>query len=81
MAVLLGELVEGLAEYVQALDAAAWTGDQAAEAAKLFARAQRLAGTGLAMAGRRATECQTHVRSGHRNEAEWLGDGGRNASG
>src|SRR5215472_5933170 len=68
----LAELVDDFADYVESLDADAWTGDQASEAARLFARVQHLADTGLALAGRRATECQAHTRTGHRNEAEWL---------
>ena len=66
------EIIDALAAFVQRLDMALLSGDDAARLTTLFARGERLCATGKAMAARRAAECSQWAQAGHRSPEQWL---------
>jgi hypothetical protein len=66
------EIIDALAVYVERLDMALFSGDDAARLTTLLARGERLCATGKAMAARRATECRQWAQAGHRSPEQWL---------
>lgn len=67
-----GEIIDALASFVERLDMAMYSGDDAGQLTTLFARGERLCATAKAMAARRATECRQWAQGGHRSPEQWL---------
>ncbi len=66
------EIIDALAAFVEDLDVARFSGDDANRLTALFARGERLCATAKAMAARRVTECRQWAQAGHRSPEQWL---------
>lgn len=66
------EIIDALAAFVQRLEMALLSGDDAARLTTLFARGERLCAAGKGMAARRAAECSQWAQAGHQSPEQWL---------
>jgi hypothetical protein len=68
----LESTVDAVASYVASFEPERYSGEDAARLVTVFARLERLAGTGKTLAASRAARCHPNLSTGHRTPAEWL---------
>ena len=68
----LESIVDAAASFVASFEPERYSGEDAAALVKVFARLERLAGTGKTLAASRAARCHPNLSTGHRTPAEWL---------
>ena len=60
------------ASFVSSFQPERYSGEDAVALVRVFARLERLAGTGKTLAASRAARCHPNLATGHRTPAEWL---------
>ena len=68
----LESIVDAAASFVSSFQPERYSGQDAVALVRVFARLERLAGTGKTLAASRAARCHPNLATGHRTPAEWL---------
>jgi len=71
-AVALRGAVDVIAGFLASFEPGRYAGSDAVGLVGIFARGKKLCAAGETLSAHRADECQAHLRTGHRNAAEWL---------